>query len=203
MSVALAGAHRVGKSTLAQAFAEKSGYVFLPSRAGQAHEELGLTVGLGLTAEQRMTVQERILDYHVQDIRAHVGQRWISDRSTLDFAAYTLLDAAHSAEYDHDRVAAYVDRCLKVGSSYYSTLVLIQPGITYVAEEGKPPSNVSQQEAFNFVLWGLVKDLRFDCFCGFLSRGVLDLAERVECVETLITRMMTPEIQEARQSILH
>lgn len=204
MSIALMGAERSGKSTLARAFAKARDYTFLPSPMARVYEELGLPVGqLGLGFEDRMRVQEKALDYHVQAIRDAIGQLWISDRSSLDMAAYTLLDAAQGDDYDHDRVAAYIDRCFRVASTHYGVIVLVQPGIPYVVEAGKPPANVSRQDAFNLMLWGMAQDNRLDCRSGFLKRDVLALQERLDCLGYLVDHMTSLDVRHAQQLVLH
>lgn len=204
MSIALTGAHRVGKSTLAKALAKERDYTFVPSPMARVYEELGLPVGkLGLGFEDRMRVQEKALDYHVQAIRGVVGSLWVSDRSSLDMAAYTLLDACADPSYDHDRVAAYVDRCFKVANMHYGVVVLIQPGIPYVSEPGKPPANISLQETFNLVLWGMAQDNRLECRSGFLKRDVLAVQERLECLGYLVDHMTSLDVRHAQQFVLH
>jgi hypothetical protein len=204
LTIALAGAHRVGKTTLAKAFAEKNDYAFVPSRAGEAFKELGLVVGQPLTPDERMTVQEKILDYHRQDITADLSKPWITDRSALDFAAYILMDAAHNHEYDHARVERYMQDCFAVSRKHYGTIVLVQPGITYVEEEGKPKNNPSQQLLMTCTLNGLFQRSEMDSVrCVMIYAGLLTVEERIRSLESLTELVIAQEKQEQSTSVIH
>lgn len=203
MNIALGGAHRTGKSTLARKFAEETGCLYLPSRAGEVFAEMKLPVGVKLTSDQRLTVQEKILQKHLEDVQGAMGKPWVSDRSALDFAAYTMLDAAHDPSFDHARVANYVSRCLSAANRHYNILVLVQPGIPYAAEPFKPAPNPAQQETMNLILWGLTQDPRLDCRSAFIRRDVLDLDERVTSLAQVVQIIFSMETKSMSQTARH
>jgi hypothetical protein len=203
LNIALAGAHRTGKSTLAAAYAKSEGYAYIPSRAGEAFSLLGLRVGEPCSIDQRISVQEKILDLHVADIRKHRVGNWISDRSTLDMAAYTLLHAAGSQDCDHQRVVDYMTRCFEVANRHYAMVVLVQPGIPYEAVEGKPPPNPAHQEMLNLVLFGLFQDPRIDTVTATMRREVLDLNHRVTALNHAVAAFMEQESGEVEDMPLH
>jgi predicted ATPase len=185
--IALCGAERVGKSTLAQAFARAHHLIYIPSRAGEVFRAMNLPVG-PLPPEQRLVVQERILDAHVADIEAVKGDgAWIADRSTLDMAAYALFDLANSG-VDPALVEGYVNRCFRVANFYYSMIVLVQPGIPYVEAEGKPKACLVRQALMNSIITGLLHDARALCSRWMLRSQVLDLDDRCETLMRLVTR---------------
>jgi predicted ATPase len=203
VSIALAGAHRTGKSTLAAAFAKKEGFTYMPSRAGEAFATLGFRVGDTLTSEQRLTLQEKILNLHAADLRCHVAKPWIADRSALDMAAYMLLHAAGAPDCDHERIAGYVSRCFEVVNRHYGIIVLVQPGIPYVSAEGKPPPNPAQQEVLNLTLWGLLQDPRLEVRSAFLRRDVLDLKSRLTLIGQVLEMVLAEESQACEREVLH
>jgi hypothetical protein len=203
VNVALAGAHRTGKSTLASAFAQAEGFTYIPSRAGEAFARLGLRVGDAHSMDQRLSVQETILDLHVEDIARHRTGHWISDRSALDMAAYTLLHAAGDRSCDHQRVADYVGRCFDVANRHYAMVVLIQPGIPFETQEGKPPPNPAHQEILNLILFGLFQDPRMDAVTATMRRDVLVLEQRVKAVNHAIEAFLAQEVEGVEEMMLH
>lgn len=181
MSICLAGSHRTGKSTLAKAFAAKTGWTYLPSQAGQVFVDMGVKVAHDVAPELRLEIQEEILRRHEAAYSAHAGRPWISDRSPFDSAAYTVLDLLHLIHPRHySRVLSYVERCFDVANRHCSAIVLVQPGIPFVAEEGKMPPNELFVEAMNTQVWGLLGDRRLTAKAAFIRRDVTDLQERLE-----------------------
>lgn len=155
MSMSLSGPHRTGKSTLAKLFAEENGFTFVQSNASQIFRDMGFSVDQNLTFDQRMTLQERIFDDHIDAIKA-ANNPWITDRSTLDFAVYLMAEWGKFAiGEDDNRLLAYVEKCINVASWTYPIMVMIDPGIPYVEEEGKPRPSKSFQEMYHRLLLGL------------------------------------------------
>lgn len=203
MTIALTGTHRVGKSTLAQKFAEAYDYTFIASGVAGIFKAQGVPMSSGLSSKDRLDLQDKILEAHLDAIHKARGQNWISDRSTLDFAVYTLLDAARDPGFDHVRAAAYVDRCIEVANRNYAVIVLVQPGIPYVTQEDRLPPNPAQQEAFNLMLWGLTQDMRLDARVAFIRRDVLDLDERVTTLSQLMTMLIQSEMTDREGVPVH
>lgn len=200
-SIGLAGAHRVGKSTLAKAVAEKLGWSFLPSRATEVFAAHGFQVGERLTFDQRLKVQTSILEAHIADAAAMKGS-WISDRTTLDLATYTLM-AGMDTESLQKETMAYVNRCLHEVNRLYGMVVLVQPGIAPVMEEGKFPPNPVTQELMNSSLWGLMANEAISINTMFLRRETIDLTERVDSVLELNQILARAASVERQGAIVH
>ena len=187
MSLVLCGAHRSGKSTTAKRVIELAKndvqIVFLPSPASGVFERLGFDVRATLSFEDRLTVQEAILNQHVCDMD-NSGYPWISDRSTLDMAAYAIAEWGKNAPTlaDQERLLRYIDRCFKIANAYYSTLVLVQPGIPHVDEPNKPAPNAAYQETLNFLLRAMLRDDRLLVSSFMLPRETTDLDRRADSV---------------------
>lgn len=179
MSVALTGSHRSGKSTLAKDFAKAIGGVYLPSRAGQMFSDMGLVVGQELTFTECMNVQEAILEAHLADVRGADGI-FVCDRSTIDMAVYTMIEwGQHANPQQSERLLAYVDRCLTQASWLYSCIMLIQPGIPFVIEPGKPPPSPSFQELFNSLCFSYLRDPRMSSQIFYMRRVTLSHEDRM------------------------
>lgn len=179
--IALAGAHRAGKTTLAKAFADLADWTHVPSRMGEVFKRMGLKVGQPMHPNLRLEVQEAGLDLWVEDITA-AAMPWIADRSPLDYAAYVLADLGNAPEIDGPRAMAYVERCFEEANRYCGVIALVQPGIPYVEEEGKPPALPLGQEHFNAVVWGLMCDTRLEAMHARLPRHMTDLEMRVKAL---------------------
>jgi hypothetical protein len=191
MSLCLAGAHRTGKSTLAQAVAAELGWRFIPSRAGDVVKAMGVDLGKKTIPDVALEMQEEILKAHAFDLSAAAGEPWIADRSALDMATYATLVCLNQVHpRQASRVLGYIEACFEVANRHCSAIVLVQPGIPYVAAENKPPPDVLYQEAFNTHVWGLMSDRRLKPRQAFLRRDVLGLQERVISVVGLHRRLV-------------
>ena len=190
MTVALVGAHRTGKTTLARLYAQRAGIRFLETSVSAIWRDLGLDPAALYDFETRLSVQEEILR-RIDDIYArHAGEDFITDRSPLDMAAYLLGDAIGDRvpEHLHGRVKKYVEDCFHVTNKRFGVVILIQPGIQLVAEEGKAAMNLSYIEHLNSLMFGLCVDERLKCHHYYMPRAVLDLEERLEAVKNSIAR---------------
>ena len=90
----LSGSHRVGKTTLAKLYAEKHGFAFVQTSVSAIFKELGLDPAQTYDFATRLTVQEEILKRLDKTFAEHAGQAAITDRTPLDFLAYTMGDAS-------------------------------------------------------------------------------------------------------------
>jgi hypothetical protein len=191
MNICLAGAHRVGKSTLAKAIAEHTGWTFIPSRTVEAFQRRGIDISRidmrAVPPLQRLEIQEDVLDMHEHDLWAQFANNWIADRSALDMATYATLELLGNKDTPEDRALAYIERCFAVANTHCGSVLLIQPGIPYVAAPGKPPPSRLYQEAFNTHLAGLLTDRRMKVSTAINRRDCLTLDDRVRAVLSTVS----------------
>ena len=184
--LALSGAHRVGKSTLAKAFAEKNEWDYVASSTSAIFKNFGLDVNKPLTFDQRMLVQEATFEVHLDDVKK-ANARAITDRSTIDMAAYAMAEWAKAAEGEQqDRLYDYVDRCIRAANWLYAGWVLVQPGIPYVEEEGKPSLSKPFQEVLHVLCSGYMRDPRFTGVKYIINDSVVELDKRVIVLENIV-----------------
>jgi hypothetical protein len=100
--------------------------------------------------------------------------------------AYTLADIQGGTVVDIVELEKYLDHCFAVTNGFFSDLVVIQPAIPLVHEEGKAALNRSYMEHLNMLVTGLCCDERLHCRFTLLSRGIVDLDARVGQVLKLI-----------------
>lgn len=190
MSVGLCGAHRTGKTTLARAFADKRGIPFVETSVSAIWRELGYDPAVTYDFETRLTVQEEILKRVDAVYGKYVGLEFITDRTPLDMAAYTLADAIGDRVPEHcqERLAKYVNACFEVTNRRFGIVLLVQPGITLVHEEGKAAVNAGYIEHLNSLILGLTVDERLTASHFYIPRPVLDLETRVTALENCMDR---------------
>jgi nicotinamide riboside kinase len=191
MNIGLMGAHGTGKSTLATAIAGERSLTYIPSRAGEVFKRVALSLDRPLTAEERLSVQEAILDQHEADIRRAPARGWVTDRTPLDMAAYVLGDAAIVEEGQQKRALDYVRRCVEATNRHFGFLMLVQPGIPYINDGSRPPPNMVVAERMNATLWGLAMQKEVNVACGFIYRETLDLERR----KAAVLRVMDQQIE--------
>jgi hypothetical protein len=195
--IGLCGAHRTGKTTLAKAYALKSGATFLETSVSAINRELGFDLTKEHSFAERLDHQEKILARIDAIYAAHVGEDVITDRTPLDMISYTLAEAHGDrvADEDQERLARYVQRCIDVTNRRFGVLILVQPGIPVIAEEGKAAANRAYIEHLSAICLGLLSDERVTPTHFYIPRRTLSLNDRVEAVEFAVNRAQAKTLQ--------
>lgn len=190
MAIALIGAHRTGKTSLARAYAEKRGVPFVETSVSAIWKELGLDPAVTYDFETRLMVQEKILERIDAIYGKWAGLDFITDRSPLDMAAYTLAEAIGDRvpQGCQEQLAKYVNACFEVTNRRFGMVFLIQPGIALVKEEGKGAMNSGYIEHLNSLIFGLSVDERLTCQHFYMPRAVLDFDERIAALTASVER---------------
>lgn len=185
MSLALCGPHRSGKSTLAREYAKKYDIPFVETSVGAIYKDMGYDPAVTYDFVTRLGIQEEILKRVDAEVyKKHSGETYITDRSPVDMAAYTLADAIGDRVPDasYDRLMKYIADCMDIAAKRFSMICLIRPGIPLVGEANKAVLNRAYIEHLDVVMMGLMRDLCLKTDCIFLDRDVTDLNERIELV---------------------
>lgn len=185
----LAGAHGVGKTTLAAAFSEVSGIPFVKGSTRATYERLGLDPRVNYPLEARIDIQFEILrDYG--KVYAEAGQRFVTDRTPLDMMAYMLADVQREGiERAQDlRIARYMAECYRVANRFFPVILIVQPGIPHVDEPGRPLMNYAYQEHIHLLVQGLAGDERYRGTHFFVPRDYTDLDRRIEACNYALKR---------------
>lgn len=188
MTIGLSGSHRTGKSTLAKAFAEKNAeFNFVETSAVGVYKALGLDPKVMYPFAKRLEIQRHILDAVAQQY-SDAGLLFVADRTPIDFIAYTLADIMRD-NYDgssDSEITKYINDCYDVANTYFSMIMVVQPGIEIVEAEYKCPTNVGYVEHINNLVLGLATDRRLNSMHFALNRDVTDLGARVTAVENMV-----------------
>jgi nicotinamide riboside kinase len=200
--IGLMGASSTGKTTLAKAFVKQVPEIkFITSPVSQAYADLGVDPREDVDFVTRLRVQEEILN-RAENAYIETDGPFISDRTPLDFIAYTLADVRRDnlSLIEQDRFSRYFERCLEVTNRHFGSLCLLQPGIEYEDDGRRPKPNTVYQEHINLLLLGLLMDGRVRSRKAMIRRDNVDLQRRVESLVD-ITRSLVNQVVEERRDL--
>ncbi|MFK3741045.1 AAA family ATPase [Massilia sp. TN1-12] len=187
--IGLIGGHRVGKTSLAKAYAEKNDAVFLETSVSSMFKDMGHDPAGTFDFATRLTIQEEILKrLDVIYAAQPVDQAVITDRTPIDLLGYTMAEAVGMTVTPElqDRFDAYVRDCFRVLNKRFATVVLVQPGIPLVAAEGKAAMNKAYIEHLNSIMFGLMMDERTRPAHYYIRRTMLDFDDRLAALESAV-----------------
>lgn len=187
--IGLLGPQRCGKTTLAKTYAEAHGIPFVETSASAVFKDMGLNPAKTYDFGTRMAVQEAILT-RFNALYFTAPSQAITDRTPLDLAAYTLSECLNETvppelEAQLDR---YIQRCYDSLNRYFGIVMLIQPGIPLIAEEGKAGVSRGHIEHMNSLMFGLMVDPRSTVASYFMRRQYLTMTERMQALEDTTMR---------------
>jgi hypothetical protein len=181
MNVGFCGAHRTGKTTLAMEIARVTGKQFVRTRVTEIFAEHKLHAAQDMDFETRLKIQYRILEACERDWLNATGE-FVTDRTPVDFLAYTLGDVLGKTEVNQSEFDHYLERCFDLTNRFFGALVIIQPGIPLEVAEGKAALNKAYIEHINSLVIGLCHDQRVHNRIIVVRREVTDLDERIRLV---------------------
>lgn len=178
MNIGLCGSHRTGKTTLATVVSERIGMPFVKTSTSDVFKENGLDPSKPMSFTKRLWIQHKILDA-AEKIWGAEQRQFITDRTPLDMAAYTLADIHGATDLDFYELEKYLSRCFAVASQFFKILVVIQPGIPLIFEEGKAALNEGYLEHLNYLIIGLCNDDRVKSSIIKIPRELVSIDNRL------------------------
>ena len=203
--IGLCGAHRTGKTTLARAFAEKHGLAFVETQTKQVFKNMGLDPSRQYSFSTRLTIQEEILKC-ADALYAEVGPKpAITDRTPIDYLMYTMADAVHDSvpADQQERLKQYVKDCIEVTNKRFGVLILVQPGIKLVTEDGKAVINEAYIEHLNSLALGLMVDERVKPHHFYIPRSLLTVEDRILAIDNAHKRAIAKTEVELKLATIH
>jgi len=194
--IGLCGAHRTGKTTLARAYAEKAGIEFVRTSASQVFKDLDLNPALDYPFDMRMDIQELILK-SFQKQYAAANRFFVSDRTPIDMIAYTLSDVRQETltEEQDKRLQKYISDCYDATSRFFATLIIVQPGIAVVPDEGKATLMKSYIDHIAMLVTGAVSNEMVKSNRFYIPVAMTDLETRVNAVDAAVKRTIFKHVQ--------
>lgn len=176
--IGLCGAHRVGKTTLAQAVSHATGIPFLKTHTSHIFQQHGLDPAKPMAFDTRLAIQQDILAAG-EAVWTQATGPFISDRTPLDMAAYTLADIHGTTALDETAFKQYLTACIEKTNRFFSTLIIVPPGIPLIPEPGKAALHGAYIEHIHTLIAGLCHDDRIAAAVHRMGRDVLLLEARV------------------------
>lgn len=188
--IGLCGAHRTGKTSLARLYAQKHGIPFLETSVSAIWRDLGYDPSQTYDFNTRLIVQEEILKRVDAIYAERAGEEFITDRTPLDMAAYTLADAIGDRvpPMSQKRLKAYIGACFESTNKRFGMVCLIQPGIPLVDEPGKAVMNEAYIEHLNSLIFGLTVDERVQSQHFYMPRGIVNMDDRLAALNAAVAR---------------
>jgi len=175
----LAGSHRTGKTSLAQALSQQLQLPLIKTNTSAIFKQYGLNPATSMNITTRLWIQNKIIQAAIENWQTN-SPGFVTDRTPLDFMAYTLAEIQGSTDVEFQELEAYLQYCFEVTQQFFTQLVIIPPAIPLVYEEGKAALNRAYMEHLNIIIQGLCYDERLTCPFVILPRKITNLPERVQ-----------------------
>lgn len=191
MRVGFAGAHRVGKTKLAQLVAEKTGHPFVPNSATPSFEAFGIKPNANLQTNLRLSVQTHIYQRFLEATKGMSD--YIVDRTPLDYIAYTISEL-NTVEFNklgsvgRSMVDGYVKSCLSSVLDKFDVLFIVPPGIEIEHDDSKGVCDSVVIEHVHALIASYA-DISGHQGVFFLDRGMTNLDDRVQLVTDVLTNI--------------
>lgn len=203
--IGLVGAHRTGKTTLARTYAEKTGALYLDASVTKIIREAGYDPAAAgkYDFKTRLDVQEIVLKKCCEIYAsATPGLAAITDRTPLDMLGYTMSEAIGNVvgEAEQARFAVYVQDCFDATNRYFSTVLLLQPGIPLKDADGKAVANEAFIEHLNSLMFGLTVDPRLKVAHYYVPRHLLSIPDRLAAISHATGRTVDIAMQAVSQT---
>lgn len=182
---------------MAKRYAEEFGIPFVASTVSSVFERLGLDPAASHKFDDRMRVQEAILEELTQLYRAgrsadpSLPGVFISDRTPIDLLAYTYSDITPEwlTPKQHDRLVAYRKACYATLNEFFAVIFTLQPVLPVArSRKGKGSSSPALLAKQDALVRGLAASEDVLCRHFLMPRATVDLDARVECIANTCAR---------------
>jgi hypothetical protein len=199
MIIGICGAHRTGKTTLADEFVKRNKtFKFAATSVSAMMKHEGMDPARDYPIEERIAMQDIILTRLDRHYAAH-PDRTVFDRTPLDAAAYLLADVQRENVDPtlHPGITRYVERAIEITNRRFSMLLFVPPVLPLVHEEGKAPATPAYVEHISQIINGLKSDERMRVKHWTLPRRYLDINLRVGALENATAKLLNHHLVEA------
>jgi nicotinamide riboside kinase len=177
--IGICGAHRCGKTTLAQNLAQHLNIKFAQTNVSSVFAKHNMHAAQTMDFATRLWIQTEIL-HSVQ--QAWHKQNFVTDRTSIDFMAYLLAEVQSNTQIELNKLQNYMQQCFAVANQNFESILVVQPGIALVYEDGKAAMNQAYIEHLNTLILGLVHDERLTTTVKVMPRELIDFNARINWV---------------------
>jgi predicted ATPase len=184
--IGFAGAHRTGKTTLAQKVGIELGLHYLDASVIRSIVwSSGYSPSDIVPFVERIFIQDQILKEHYRLLKATEGS-FVIDRTPLDILAYLSISIDGTASALSDlKVKELRSMALAILKKQFTHVVLVQPGIEYdriPGKDGKAFSSKAFQNIMTDLIFGSLRGLENDINTIIVPTNMLDIKDRVNYV---------------------
>lgn len=191
MRIGFCGAHRTGKSTLAEAVADKLGLELLPNPNTAVARGVDMATVNRIEDREGFDLQRAIMRGMLERL---VGDNHVADRTPIDAAAYLFADATAGVglDWQHEEALQYMDQAVRETFQRFDLIVLVPPAIAVEPHPEKPPVNAAYQAHIHMLCRSMLLEREeWLATAVELPVDVLDINERVTFVEAHIREAAT------------
>jgi hypothetical protein len=140
MKIGLAGAHRVGKTTLAQKIVEHLPHMQFAATnitSSPVWEHYGINPSDSFTFVERLAIQQQLF-FHLKNVVQNSSPDAIFDRTYIDLLGYLYsnIDSTCSSLFD-SQVMNFTIQCMNSLTTDFHKIIIIPPSIEPVAADNK------------------------------------------------------------------
>lgn len=203
-NIGLIGAHRTGKTTLAQAWANTTDGAYSPLLIDTSATiaSNGKSAAEDMPFDDRFDLQLAILDNMAKQYAEAAGDgAFVADRTPLDAVAYLLADVQRRTLTPRQEgfVIDYLCSADRLAREHFGLIVLLRPGIPMVAAAGKATASLIYQRHIDLLCSGLATD--FASAVGTMvypmPRDALALGTRISMLTLAAGPMLSQEHADA------
>lgn len=202
MRIAISGAHRTGKTTLAKALAARLECMYEPSNisGSPVWKLLGMDPTAVLTFSERAVLQNKLLEYLESRYASFTGLlgNWITDRSPVDILAYLMANVDGTcSDLFYDIFAKMQTKVKQINDNYIDITILVQPGISFDGtcpedklKVGKVYLSEIYKETLNSLIFAQTTFISSSqTSFVVIPRNVITIDNRVKFVEEIISSL--------------
>ena len=194
--IGLTGAHRVGKSTLAEVLAKDTKAKYAPVGISDMQAAYGYDSSKqDYPWEERKKIQELLLGefsnqllglrvYHVEPVSRPLK---ITDRTPLDLVGYAMWSFPYNpTKEDTAWLENYIQLCIELTNRNYRGVALVQPGISLVSSPTSAAADIEMIETLNQCYLSLFLDPRLRIKKFIIPRELIDVDRRSLAVRSAL-----------------
>jgi len=189
--IALAGAHRVGKTTLANLVSKNTTLHLKELNTGDVFKTLGLDVKSSIDPVERLMLQQAMFQNYKKHIDGSSISKYIFDRSPLDYAAYTLYHMRAYPEYS-DATNKIVKNFLGL-TEKFAQIFLVQPGIPPSDYPTSAPYDEQQIQEITDIIKSLSMSPDMKSHMTIIAKENTGLYSRMQVIHDYLVKTKEPE----------